>query len=139
MSRQRDVLRRVHQNATADRPRFEDLDPSDPHERGRTVHAAALIQGYVQRAREVGQQAQRIAAALSDTVDAEFRMHCRVGGVRDGTLTICVDAAGRVYPLRMKWMMVIRRRLQREAGVAPVRRVAFEQGLDGAPVGCADE
>jgi len=139
VSRQQDVLRRIHQNATSGWPGFEDCAPPAGGDRGRTVHVGALLEAQARRAGAAASVTQRVAQALADTVDDEFRAHCRVAGLAAGTLTIHVDHAARIYLVRRTWVLAIRDRLLAEGGIGPVQRIIFEQGLEGAPIGRKDE
>lgn len=139
MSKRQHVLRQLHENLTHNTPRFEDHPSPDRWERGHTVHAAALMKTVIGQLEVSASLAERVAQALADTVDDTFRSHCRVAGVAGGTLTIHVDSVTRVYAMRMTWVLVIRERLLRETAIGPIRRVVFQQGVDGVGIGPAIE
>ena len=44
---------------------------------------------------------REIGVALADLVDGDFRRHCRVAGLRGGTLVITVDHPARVASMRL--------------------------------------
>ena len=75
------------------------------------------------------------AAAIASLVDEEFRRHCRIAGAGGGLLVIHVDEAGLVGPMRLRWSTVLLDAFAREKSVRGMRRVYFEWGRSGAPVG----
>ena len=75
-----------------------------------------------------------IAAALASVVDEEFRRHCRIGGVRSGTLMVSVDEASLAYAMRMQWLAPLSKALSASAGIGPIDRIAFEFGHAGVRV-----
>ncbi len=72
-----------------------------------------------------------VAAALVETVDNDFRQHCRVGQINRGTLTICVQDAGFLYAMRMQWATPILACLRQRSLRQNVSKVVFEASLGG--------
>lgn len=73
----------------------------------------------------------RIAAAMADVVDDEFRTHCRVASVSASRLVIHVDAHDLVYSMRVHWLYRLRGALAGTRG-GRFARIEFRYGLDGA-------
>ena len=88
-------------------------------------------------ARDYGQQVERsveLAQAVAGLVDAEFRAHCRVAGVRSGVLTFHVDEEDRVYELNSRWHFYLREELGRLRRGLNLRRIIFTWGEGGVPI-----
>lgn len=80
-----------------------------------------------------------VLQALADTVDAEFKRHCRVVGLRGQELVINVDEVSRVYPMRMRWSGPLWRLLTSGFRRPLVSRLRFQFGSAGTCVGGAAE
>lgn len=88
-------------------------------------------------ARDYGQQVERsveVAQAVAGLVDAEFRAHCHVAGVRSGVLTFYVDDEDRVYQLNSRWHFYLREELGRLRRGLNLRRIVFTWGEGGVPI-----
>ena len=68
------------------------------------------------RSVEVGEVASHLAARVAGVVDDEFRRHCRVGGLRSGTLKIFVGEASLVWAMRTKWATPLQQALNGMTG-----------------------
>lgn len=75
------------------------------------------------------------ANSLSALVDDEFRNHCRLTPGTGGRLTVNVDHAGLVYPMRAKWLPLLTRELVAGHRGYGVRSITFAYGQDGVAVG----
>ncbi len=88
---------------------------------------------------------EKLAAALDQLVDDEFRTRCRVAGWSQGVLRICVDDPAQVSLMRIQWGSRIKRELprilrsgKRSENIRTLIRVVFYPGAIGTTIGNAD-
>ena len=74
---------------------------------------------------------KRVAAAVAEVVDDQFRAHCRVASASSSRLVIHVDAHDLVYSMRVHWLYRLRDALTGIGG-GRFARIEFRYGLDGA-------
>ena len=75
-----------------------------------------------------------LAPSIAGLVDDEFRVHCRLAGTNQGTLLVSVDRASLVYPMRQRWLLVLRDAIARSARWPRLKQVRFEYGSVGIRV-----
>lgn len=80
------------------------------------------------RRREAGDP--RIEAYLFKCVDEEFRAHCAIGPIRNGTLSVVVDDERLLYAYRSRWTDVLLARLAKLPGRRAVSRIRFEANTE---------
>ncbi len=82
---------------------------------------------------------EAVLQALADTVDAEFKRHCRVAGLQGQVLVIHVDEVSMVYPMRMRWSGPLGRLLASGFRRSSISGVRFRFGRAGACLGAVAE
>lgn len=87
-----------------------------------------LVDGLDNAARAAASSA---AAAMSELVDDDFRAHCRLVIGKGNRLTVNVDHASLIYPMRSKWLSLLTRTLVTGRQVGGVRSVGFAYGRSG--------
>lgn len=99
----------------------------------RAQRAATVVARVAERLDQRAHSAcEEMAAALAGLVDGEFRAHCRVAGLRSGTLVIAVDHPARVASMRLRWSPQIKKALNE--GHRRVAKVVFETARVGVCV-----
>ena len=101
--------------------------------KGRVLHAGTMIQG-IARQTKAEDEPVRVARAVADVVDDEFRRHCRVAGVRSVTVVVHVDHPSLVYSMQQQWLSPLSRALQGTDVGRRISRIVFESGHDGVRV-----
>ena len=101
--------------------------------KGRVLHAGTMIQG-IARQTKADDEAVRVAGAVADFVDDEFRWHCRIAAVRPATVVVHVDHPSLVYSMQQQWLSPLSRALQGTDVGRRIRRIVFEAGHDGVRV-----
>ena len=102
----------------------------------RMTPANAAITALVEKvwANDV-EPAEEAASALAEVVDDEFRRHCRVAKWQAGWLRIEVDEFSMMPLLRHQWAGPIRAAWP-ALGLKALKRISFEHGRSGVPIGC---
>jgi hypothetical protein len=103
------------------------------HREGRVLRAGTMIQG-IARQMKAEDEAVRVAGAVAELVDDEFRRHCRIAAVRSATVVVHVDHPSLVYSMQQQWLSPLSRALQGTDVGRRIRRIVFETGQDGVRV-----
>lgn len=93
---------------------------------------ARVVDGLDDKARAGVRDA---ANSLSALVDDDFRAHCRLTPGAGDRLTVNVDHASLVYPMRAKWLPLLMRELVTGHRRGGTRDITFAYGRDGITVG----
>ena len=100
--------------------------------RGTIPRIGAMVGGLVEGAlRRDCEQRSQLASVHADCVDQEFRRHCRMGELHNGTLAIEVDEPGLISILGARWASKIESVLRKRGAKTGVRRVLFKFGRSG--------
>ena len=102
-----------------------------------TVQLGPLVQRLIKQvcAPDPLARVAHAADVLAGVVDEEFRNHCRIAGIKQGTLIVHVDHPGIVYALRGRWRVSLLEALGTIRGRAAIQQVIFRFGSDGWRIG----
>lgn len=75
-----------------------------------------------------------LVAAVAETVDVEFRNHCRLAMGSGRTLRVNVDRPEFVAVMRRRWSAQLRRKLGGLGGRSAVGEIRFSAGVSGRSI-----
>jgi len=75
-----------------------------------------------------------LVATICRVVDDEFCKHCRVAGIKKGTLQINVDREELVQRVRLQWLLVLKNHFDVCCHKVAVTKIIFEYGQDGVEI-----